>query len=103
MVCFISRQFTEKKRWIHSSAKERSNFKLTNKIETMEMKIECDLFGSILFLSLQGKIDMGEALQFPVPLCLAHNYGLQQKTPESSLLKEKETRVNIGIPILVLL
>lgn len=46
---------------------------------------------------------MGEALQFPVPLCLAHNYGLQQKTPESSLLKEKETRVNIGIPILVLL
>ena len=54
----------------------------------MEMKMESDLF-----LSLQGKIDMGETLQLPVPLCLAHNYGLQQKTPESSLLKKQEKRV----------
>ena len=58
--------------------------------------MERNLFGSILFLALQRKIDRGEMLKFsltPVPLCLAHIDGSMQKTPKSSLFKELETRV----------
>ena len=50
----------------------------------MEMKMEHDLFGSILFLSLQWKIDMGEMLKFPLtpaPLYLAHIDGPMQEAP----------------------
>ena len=55
-----------------------------------------NLFGSILLLALQRKIDMGEMLKFPltpVRLCLAHIDGSMQKTPKSSVFKELETRV----------
>ena len=41
----------------------------------MKVKIEHDLFGSILFLALQRKIDTDEMLKFPlipVHLCLVH-------------------------------
>ena len=41
----------------------------------MKVKIAYDLLGSILFLPLQRKINMGEMLKFPltpVPLCLVH-------------------------------
>ena len=51
----------------------------------MEVKIERDLFGSILFLPLQRKIDIGERLHLPltpIPLCLAHINGSMQKTPK---------------------
>ena len=85
-----------KKQKIHSFAKESSNFKLTNKNKIIEVKMEQDLFRSILFLPLQRKIDIGEMLKFPltpVPLCLAHIDGSMQKTRKSSLLKELETRV----------
>ena len=62
----------------------------------MKVKMERDLFGSILFFALQRNIDMGEMLKFPltpVPICLAHIDGSMQKTPKSSLLKELETQV----------
>ena len=32
----------------------------------MEVKMERDLFGNILFLALQQKIDMDETLRFPL-------------------------------------
>ena len=60
------------------------------------MKIERDLFGSILFLALQWKIDMVEMLKFPLtpaPLCLPHIDGSMQRPPKSSLLNDLETRV----------
>ena len=60
---------------IHNFAKEAANFYLTKKNNIMKVKIEYDLFGSILFLALQRKIDMGEMLKFPltpVPLCLVY-------------------------------
>ena len=63
-----------KRQKIHSFAKEGANFKLTTKNKIMEVKMERDLFGSILRLALQQKIDMGEMLKFPltpVPLRLA--------------------------------
>ena len=50
----------------------------------MEENMERDLFGSILFVALQPKIDMGETLRFPLTstaLCLIHIDGSMQKTP----------------------
>ena len=84
-----------KKQKIHSFAKEGTNLNSTDKNKIMEVKMEHDLFGSILFLALQWKIDMGELLKFPltpVPLCLAHIDGSIQET-KISMLKELETRV----------
>lgn len=49
-------------------------FKLTNKNNTMEVKMKPDLFQSILFVALQRKIDMNEIYEVPltpVRLCLA--------------------------------
>ena len=49
-----------------------------------------DLFGSILFLSMQQKKDMAEVLKYPltlVPLCLSHAAnGSATSTPKSNLL-----------------
>lgn len=51
---------------INSFVKEGVNFKLVNKNKIMEVKMERDLFGSILFLPLQQKIGMDETLRFPL-------------------------------------
>ena len=59
----------------------------------MEVKMEHDLFESILLLALQQKISMGETLQVtltPVPLCLAHIDGSMLKTPKTLLIKKQE-------------
>ena len=55
-----------------------------------------DLFGSILCLSLEKKVDMAEVLKFPltpVPLALSHPDGIMQKTPKSALLKHLESKI----------
>ena len=55
-----------------------------------------DLSGSVLFLSLKQKIDMGEVLKYPltqVPLSLANVDGSMKKTPKAKLLQELESRV----------
>ena len=49
----------------------------------MAVEIVRDLFGSILFLALQRKIDMAEVLSFPLtptPLSLRHADGTMLKT-----------------------
>ena len=54
-----------------------------NKVASVQMV--CDLFGSIPFLSLQHKIDMEEALTYPltaIPLSLCHVDGLKQAPPK---------------------
>ena len=45
-----------KKQKIHSFATEGDNFKLTNKNKIIEVKLEHDLFRSILFVTLQQKL-----------------------------------------------
>ena len=48
-----------------------------------------DLFGSILCLSMQQKIDMAEVLKYPltpVPLCLSHVDSSVNSIPKSNLL-----------------
>ena len=50
-----------------------------------------DLFGSILFLALQKKVDMEAVLKYPltpVPLSLCHADGTLHKTPRTKLLHE---------------
>ena len=55
-----------------------------------------DLFGSILFLSLQKKVDMAEVFCYPltpVPLSLCHVDGTMPKSPKVKLLQELESRI----------
>ena len=65
-----------------------------NKLMAVEMVR--DLFGSILFLALQRKIDMAEVLSFPLtptPLSLSHADGTMLKTQKSKLMEELESRI----------
>ena len=60
-----------------------------------------DLFGNILYHALQAKLDMGQALKYPltpIPLSLCHPDGIMQKTPKSKLLIELERRVQPSNP-----
>ena len=55
-----------------------------------------DIFGSILFLALQRKIDMAEVLSFPLtpaPLSLSHVDRTMLKTQKSKLMEELESRI----------
>ena len=60
-----------------------------------------DLFGSILVLFLQKKVDITEVLRYPLtplPLSLCHTDGRIQSTPKSTLLNEIEARVTCVLP-----
>ena len=62
----------------------------------MAVEMVRDLFGSILFLALQRKIDMVEVLSFPLtlaPLSLSHADGNMLKTQKSKLMEELESRI----------
>ena len=72
----------------------------------MEVKMERDLFGSILFLPLQQKIGMDETLRFPWDQFLrsGHIDGSIQTAPKSSLLQSKKHELYLKpVPIWVLL
>ena len=59
------------------------------KEKIIEATLTRNLFGSILCLSMQQKIDMAEVLKSPltpVPLCLSHVDGSINSTPKSNLL-----------------
>jgi len=54
-----------------------------------------DLFGSILYHSLQQQVDMAEVLKYPltlVPLSLSHVDGTMQKTPKAEVIKYLESQ-----------
>ena len=82
---------------ILSFANEGASYSLrgaNNKLMAVEMVR--DLFGSILFLALQRKIDMAEVLSFPLtptPLSLSHADGTMLKTQKSKLMEELESRI----------
>ena len=57
--------------------------------------MERDLFGSILFIALRRKVDMGMVLQYPltpIPLSLCHVDGSMNTTSNSLLRQELEKR-----------
>ena len=63
-----------------------------------------DLFGSILFLSLERKVDMAEVLSCPltpVPLSLSHVNGTMLKTKKSTLTCALEIKVITKPPDIV--
>ena len=68
----------------------------------VEVRMERDLFGCILFLALQQKIDMGEVLKYPLtpipPLSLCHVDGSMLKTTKVALLTDLEKRVQCNDP-----
>ena len=67
----------------------------------MAVEMVRDLFGSILFLALQRKIDMAEVLSFPLtptPLSLSHADGTMLKTQKSKLMEELESRISSEKP-----
>ena len=90
------------KQKICNFAKEQAQYRLRgadNKIVAVEMMR--DLFGSILVVSMQRKIDMAQLLTYPltpVPLSLCHTDGTMQKTPKSKLLAELEKRAISCMP-----
>jgi hypothetical protein len=60
-----------------------------------------DLFGSILYHSLEQKIDMAEVLKYPltpVPLSLSHVNGTMLKSPKVTILKHLESKVTTTPP-----
>ena len=93
------------KRKIFTFATEGQKYKLRGKDDKIvEVRMERDLFGSILFLALQRKIDMGEVLKYPltpVPLSLCHIDGTMQKTQKSTLMTEIEKRTIMTDPMSV--
>ena len=61
----------------------------------------CDLFGCILYHSLQQNIDTEEVLEYsltPVPLSLSHVDGTMQKTHKATLMKPLELKVTATLP-----
>ena len=60
----------------------------------------CNLFASIIFLSLQHKIDMEEVLSYPltpIPLSLCHMEGLKETTPKVKFLHKLESCIPIDM------
>ena len=94
-----------KRQTIHSFATEGG----TKNIKVGDCKIisAClirDLFSSILFLSLERKVDMAEVLSYPltpVPLSLSHVDGTVLKTKKSTLTSTLEIKVITRPPDIV--
>ena len=91
-----------KKQKVHTFATDIKKTKLKSKdgklVAACMMR---DLFGCILKLSLEKKIDMAEVLKFPltpVPLSLSHVDGTMQKTQKATLLKHLESRIESEPP-----
>jgi len=87
---------TIKKRKLFTFASEGKTYRMKGTSEKVEaVRIERDLFGSILYLALENKIDIGEVLKYPltpVPLSLCHTDGTMFKTQKPSLMEEIEGR-----------
>lgn len=87
---------------IKTFATENSKKKISAKDgKTIEACMMRDLFGSLLYLSLEKKIDIAEVLSYPLtplPLSLCHIDGSIQKTPKSALLKYLETKTDSMSP-----
>ena len=94
-----------KRQTIHSFATEggTKNIKVGDG-KTISACLIRDLFGSILFLSLERKADMAEVLSYPltpVPLSLSHVDGTMLKTKKSTLTSALEMKVITRPPDIV--
>ena len=58
--------------------------------KTIELKMERNLFGKLLYMALERNMDLKEVLKYPlspVPVSLCHFDGTIRNTPKSSLMK----------------
>ena len=81
---------------LHTFASEGQKYKMKANEKLAVVKMERDLFGSILFMSLQYQIDVGELFKFlliPVPLSLFHVDGFMLKTQKLKLMRELEQSI----------
>ena len=81
---------------LHRFASEEQKYKIKANEKLVVVKMERDLSGRILLMSLQHQIDVGELFKFPltpVPLSLCHVDGSMLKTQKSKLLRELEQRI----------
>ena len=93
-----------KRQNVRTFAMEGEKYLMPGKEKLVEVKMERDLFGSILFIALQRKIDMGVVLRYPLtptPLSLCHVDGAMHKTSEPLLMKELEKRAMTSYPELI--
>ena len=87
---------------LHTFGNEGGKYKIRGKDNKLvAVSMMRDLFGSILFLSLEKKVDTSEVLTYPltpVPLSLCHTDGTMQKTSKVKLLHELESRIKTVDP-----
>ena len=82
-------------------ANEGKRYRLRSDNKVASVQMVRDLFATILFLSLQHKIDMEEVLSYPltpIPSSLCHVDGLKQITPKVKVLYELESRIPDDMP-----
>lgn len=78
-----------KNKIINFEHKNTKNVKINGKVR--EVKIQRDVFGRLLYASLQNKIDIEKALSYPlapIPFSLCHTNGTICKTPKSVVINE---------------
>ena len=92
-----------KRQNLHTFATEGGKKKLTSKDGKLEETcLIRDLFGSILYVSLEKKVDMAEVLTYPltpVPLSLSHVDGTMLKTDKSKLYSVLEPNKKSDPPV----
>ncbi|GBP88538.1 hypothetical protein EVAR_21746_1 [Eumeta japonica] len=95
-VLFITVSPAIKKNTVQTFANLKKKKKMTVGVKVHEVKLQGDLFGRLLVLSLDTSIDLEKVLSFPItpmPLSLCHIDGSINKTDKSVLVHELEKLV----------
>lgn len=85
-----------KRQKIHTFAEEGKITKITTKGAISEIKMERDLMGKLLLISLKDKLDIGIVLTYPlnpVLLVFCHLDGTKSRTNKAVLYKNLEKRI----------
>ena len=91
-----------RRRTLKNFANESVKMRVTSKdLKVVELKATRDLFGRLLYLATDKKLDIRMVLGYPlipVPLCMAHIDGTKHSTTKSKLAKELASKVTSEPP-----